>query len=295
MKTPQPPASPPTSTTPRPRHGLPRASRSTRACTTRWPSCCPTRPCGSPAATRRAAPTKNTWRCTHPPTSTPPTAPPTRYPLTAAAPPNGFIAPPGYYMLFILNQAGVPSVARFIHLTSTPTDQPPKGAITSPAGTVTIISGQSVNFAATATDPDNAVTGYSWVFPDGSPDGSSAQNPGPVTFTEVGTHIVSMTAIDSQGVNDPSPPTRTIIVQPAPLQVQISQPAAGATVSGKKVSVTVASSGTAPGTNTFTYSVDGTVEGSKTTSATSVTFSWNTTRLSHGSHVLSATVRDAGG
>jgi len=30
--------------------------------------------------------------------------------LTATAPPNGFIAPPGYCMLFILNQAGMPSV-----------------------------------------------------------------------------------------------------------------------------------------------------------------------------------------
>ena len=35
--------------------------------------------------------------------------------LTATAPPNGNIAPPGYYMLFILNSAGVPSVARFVH------------------------------------------------------------------------------------------------------------------------------------------------------------------------------------
>src|SRR6185503_1093261 len=30
--------------------------------------------------------------------------------LTATAPPNGNVAPPGYYMLFILNSAGVPSV-----------------------------------------------------------------------------------------------------------------------------------------------------------------------------------------
>ena len=50
--------------------------------------------------------------------------------LTATAPPHGFIAPPGYYMLFILNNAGVPSVAKFVHLTSTPTDQPPVGTIT---------------------------------------------------------------------------------------------------------------------------------------------------------------------
>ena len=34
--------------------------------------------------------------------------------LNVTAPPNGNIAPPGYYMLFILNSAGVPSVATFV-------------------------------------------------------------------------------------------------------------------------------------------------------------------------------------
>jgi hypothetical protein len=36
--------------------------------------------------------------------------------LNVTAPPNGNIAPPGYYMVFILNASGVPSVATFIHL-----------------------------------------------------------------------------------------------------------------------------------------------------------------------------------
>jgi hypothetical protein len=36
--------------------------------------------------------------------------------LNVTAPPNGNIAPPGYYMLFILNSAGVPSVASFVQL-----------------------------------------------------------------------------------------------------------------------------------------------------------------------------------
>lgn len=36
--------------------------------------------------------------------------------LNATAPANGKLAPPGYYMLFILNKAGVPSVARFVLL-----------------------------------------------------------------------------------------------------------------------------------------------------------------------------------
>ena len=35
------------------------------------------------------------------------------------APPNGNIAPPGYYMLFLVNSSGVPSVAKFIQLVAT--------------------------------------------------------------------------------------------------------------------------------------------------------------------------------
>lgn len=36
--------------------------------------------------------------------------------LTLTSPPNSTVAPPGYYMLFILNSAGVPSVAQFVQL-----------------------------------------------------------------------------------------------------------------------------------------------------------------------------------
>ena len=38
--------------------------------------------------------------------------------LTVTAPPNSNIAPPGYYMLFLLNSSGVPSVANFVQLTA---------------------------------------------------------------------------------------------------------------------------------------------------------------------------------
>ncbi len=39
---------------------------------------------------------------------------PTATGITLTAPPNGNIAPPGYYMLFIVDTAGVPSVAAFV-------------------------------------------------------------------------------------------------------------------------------------------------------------------------------------
>jgi hypothetical protein len=36
--------------------------------------------------------------------------------LTLKAPPNGKVAPPGYYMLFIVSDQGVPSISKFIKL-----------------------------------------------------------------------------------------------------------------------------------------------------------------------------------
>ena len=37
---------------------------------------------------------------------------------TVTAPLNGYVAPPGYYMLFIVNSNGVPSIAPFVQLTN---------------------------------------------------------------------------------------------------------------------------------------------------------------------------------
>ena len=38
--------------------------------------------------------------------------------LVAAMPPNGGVAPPGYYMLFLVSSSGVPSVAHWLRLGS---------------------------------------------------------------------------------------------------------------------------------------------------------------------------------
>ena len=64
--------------------------------------------------------------------------------LSVTAPPHANVAPPGYYMLFLLNRAGVPSRAQFIQLSPIPANQPPTGTILSPAGDVTITAGQEV-------------------------------------------------------------------------------------------------------------------------------------------------------
>jgi len=135
--------------------------------------------------------------------------------LTVTGPPNGNIAPAGYYLLFLLNTAGVPSVAAFVQVSLAQTDQPPTGTITSLTSDLTIEASQSVSFSGTGSDPDGTISAYSWVFPGGSPASSSLQNPGSVTFSTPGTYIASLTVTDNAGLNDPSAPIRTITAVPA--------------------------------------------------------------------------------
>ena len=134
--------------------------------------------------------------------------------LNVTGPPNGNIAPPGYYMLFILNSAGVPSVATMVQVSLAANDVPPTGTITNPASNVTISTGQSVTYSGTGNDPDGTISAYSWSFPGGNPSSSNLANPGSVTYATPGTYVTTFTVTDNAGLTDPNPPTRTITVQP---------------------------------------------------------------------------------
>jgi hypothetical protein len=134
--------------------------------------------------------------------------------LNVTGPPNGNIAPPGYYMLFILNSVGVPSVGTIVQVSLAANDIPPTGTITSPGSDVTISAGQFVNYSGTGSDPDGTISGYSWSFPGGSPSSSNLANPGNVIYSTPGTYTTTFTVTDNVGLTDPHPPTRTVTVQP---------------------------------------------------------------------------------
>jgi PKD repeat protein len=154
--------------------------------------------------------------------------------LALTTPPIGNIAPPGYYMLFLLDSSGVPSVAKFIQLLPN-TAAPPRGTITSPSSDTTITAGGSVSFGTTST-----AAKYSWVFPSGTPTTSALQNPGNVKFTTPGTYVASLTVIDSSGNSDPSPPTRTITVAPTTADFAIAvSPSSSAVIPGQSATYTV--------------------------------------------------------
>jgi hypothetical protein len=75
-------------------------------------------------------------------------------------------------------------------------------------------AGQAVTFAGTGSDADGSVQRYSWFFPEGTPESSLTPNAGQLVFPNVGTYTISLTTVDNKGINDPSPPTRTVTVHP---------------------------------------------------------------------------------
>ncbi len=91
--------------------------------------------------------------------------------LNVQAPANSADAPPGYYMLFIVNSSGVPSVASWVQLPASYTDDttPPSapGSLTA-----TATSDSSVNLSWTASTADNGVAEYH-IFRNGTAVGTS--------------------------------------------------------------------------------------------------------------------------
>jgi Domain of unknown function (DUF1929) len=98
--------------------------------------------------------------------------------LSVTAPPNGNIAPPGYYMLFLLNTAGVPSVASFVQLGTAPAN--PDFSVGITPNSQTVIQGSSVNYTVSIT-ASGGFTGNVGFSVSGLPNGATASfNPSSV-------------------------------------------------------------------------------------------------------------------
>ena len=198
--------------------------------------------------------------------------------LTVTAPPNGNTAPPGYYLLFLLNSAGVPSAAQFVQLIASPADIPPTATITNPSSNVTITAGQSVSFAGSGTDPDGTIAAYAWTFPGGTPSTSSVASPGNITYATAGSYTATLTVTDNANLADPNPPTRTITVNPAPDFSISGSPSSQSAVQGSAASYSVAIGALSGFSDTVNLSVSGLPAGASATFApTSVTGSGSST------------------
>ena len=129
--------------------------------------------------------------------------------------------------------------------TVTVANAPPDSVIDSPPGDVNIAQGATIEFSGTGTDPDGHLPlTYRWDFGDLAAE-STEENPGQLTFDQLGTFVVSLTASDSFGVTDPTPATRTITVTNDPPEGVIDSPGADMTVA-QGTSIDFAGTGTDP-------------------------------------------------
>ena len=86
--------------------------------------------------------------------------------LNVTAPPNGNIAPPGYYMLFIVNSAGVPSIASFVQLTAA-------FSLSATPASRTVLPGASTSYTVTVS-AETGITDTVSFSVSGLPSGASA-------------------------------------------------------------------------------------------------------------------------
>jgi len=125
--------------------------------------------------------------------------------LNVTAPPNGNIAPPGYYMLFVLNTAGVPSVASFVLLSSS---TEPIVTMTAPANGSTV-TGTAVTVSATATD-SLGVSGVQFKLDGNNLGSEDTSNPYSIAWNSTtaanGAHTLTAVARDPAGRTTTSAP-----------------------------------------------------------------------------------------
>jgi PKD repeat protein len=194
--------------------------------------------------------------------------------LNVTAPPHGNIAPPGYYMLFVLDSAGVPSVASFVRIGGSISNQAPTAIINSPATNVTVNPGGAVSFSGTGTDPDGTISAYSWTFPGGTPSSASVATPGNVAYSTPGTYTASLSVTDNGGLVS-SPATRTITVADFTLS---ATPSSRTVLPGASTTYTATATAGTGFTGTVAFSVTGLPAGATASfSPTSVTPSGTST------------------
>ena len=217
--------------------------------------------------------------------------------LSVDAPANEALAPPGYYMLFVLNQAGVPSVARWVRFQSPAEDTTPPG----PPGTLSAANGVLKVVLSWGASGSTDVVRYhvhrSTVAGFTPATGNRIAQPAATTYTDAGlvpgTYYYRIIAEDTAGnLSAPSNEAAgTALPDTQPPNVAITQPPAGATVSGIVTITATASDDQAVAGVRFR--VDGANVGAEDTTSP-YSFSWDSRTVPNGTHVLAAVARDIG-
>jgi YVTN family beta-propeller protein len=160
--------------------------------------------------------------------------------LTVQAPARAGDAPPGYYMVFVIDAAGVPSVARIVSMGIAANPNPAVvPALANPGNQATLLN-NAVNLQLAATDPNGDVLSYA---ASGLPTGLSI-NPatGLVSGTATATGSFNVVLSVSDGVNNASASLVWTVSVPGQLGVQaVANPVASA--SGAAATFSAAASG----------------------------------------------------
>ena len=123
--------------------------------------------------------------------------------LTATGPASANVAPPGVYMLFVIDANGVPSMASMVKLVG---NIAPSVSITQPASGATFTAPATVNVAASASDADGTVAKVE--FFNGSTNlGEDTTAPFAYSWTGVGagTYSITARATDNLGAQTRAP------------------------------------------------------------------------------------------
>lgn len=219
--------------------------------------------------------------------------------LTIQSPANANLAPPGHYMLFLVNAAGVPSVAAIVRFPSSAGDQEPPSA---PAGLAAAGSTARADLSWTASTDNIGVSRYdvhrstaTGFVP--SAVNRIAQTTG-ATYADIGlaagNYYYRVVAADVAGnLSTPSNEAGALVLgDTTPPSVSITAPANGATVSGvTSIGAAAADDGAVAGVQ---FKVNGVNVGGEDTSAP-FTGLWNTSTVLNGTYALTAVARDAAG
>jgi hypothetical protein len=182
--------------------------------------------------------------------------------LTVTAPPNGNIAPPGYYMLFLLNQSGVPSVASFIQITNAPPT--PDFSVTATPSSQNVAPGKSTSYTVNVT-PSGGFTGSVSFSVAGLPSGatssfvpSSVSGSGSSTLTvnasastAAGTYPLTITATSGSLTH-----TTHVTLAVADFSISVS-PSTQTVRANSKTTYSVTVSAPGPFSSVVTFSISG--------------------------------------
>lgn len=218
--------------------------------------------------------------------------------LIVSAPSSTNVAPPGYYMLFVVDRTGVPSEARWVQLISPFDTTPP----TPPTGLVATADGVTISLQWAPSVDNTAVAHYNVyrstfanVTP--TPGNWRARTTG-TSYQDVGigpgTHFYVVDAQDPAG-NASAPSNRasvTVVLDTTPPFVAVTSPLEGAALSGTvTLEANASDNGAMAGVQ---FLVDGSPAGTEDT-LWPYSASWNSAMVENGMHVLAARARDTAG